>query len=120
MIRRLLNVATVLSLALCVGTAVLWARSYRHVLLYDFHRTDGLWEASVRDGSFILENQSALRFRTMQAEEQEASSLGTRAAGLRAQWQQRPDRFEKSKDGLVDQIVETEAKLQSAEMRYVK
>lgn len=119
MIRQLVTLASVLSLLLCMGTIVLWARSYRHVILFDFHRSDGLWEVSVRDGSLFMENQSALRFRTMRAEEQEALSLRERASGFRAQWQRRPDRFDKSKDNLVDQIVEIEARWQSAEKRYM-
>jgi hypothetical protein len=119
-IRQLFNAACALSLLLCVATIVLSARSGRHAILYDFHRRDGTpWQVSIRDGWLFMENQSALRLRALKANEQEASPLRARASQLRSQWQQRPGRFEKSKDGFVDQMVEAELQAQAAEQRGI-
>ena len=118
MIRRLFTAASVMSLLLCIATTVFWMKSYRRAALYDFHRRDGtLWEMAVRDGSLFMENQNALRLRALQATGQEALPFRATASRLRSQWQRRPDRFEKSKDDLVDQMVAAEARVESAELR---
>lgn len=116
MIRRLFNFASALSLLLCVAIIAVWVRSFRQPILHEFHRGDGtLWGVSVRDGSLVVENQTALRERAFRISQERFRLANQRAAELRSQWQRWPNRFEKSKDELVDRVVEADAQAMAAD-----
>ncbi|HEY7118786.1 MAG TPA: hypothetical protein VH475_19510 [Tepidisphaeraceae bacterium] len=59
-VRILLHCLTAASLALCVATVALWARSYRGRAAVEFRRADGIWEVSSQGGRVVLNNAPQL------------------------------------------------------------
>jgi len=56
MLHKTLNLATAISLLLCVSTAILWTRSYRHPATLSLERTVGRWYClSIQNGDAVWE-----------------------------------------------------------------
>ena len=60
MIRKLFAATCMLSLLLVIEIARLWSRSDLPTAIIDISQNGAIWEASVRGGTFYLENQTAV------------------------------------------------------------
>ena len=100
-LRWLLTFTCALSLLLCIAVIALWAASDRQIITCTFRRGESApWEASIRQGSLILENESASKVRLLNTLRNQTELETQEVARLQAQWEKRPDRYERPWDDL--------------------
>ena len=118
MIRRVFTIASMMSLLLCAVAMVLGWLSYREPHAFSVHSPQGgQWYVGWEKGQLSLYNDTDRRIRALNVARYHVVERGRAWAELQAQWQRRPDRFEKSKDSLGKDRAEAELTLARDEER---
>ena len=107
MIRRMFAIASIMSLLHCAVALVLGWSSYRHPRTFAFRSSHGAqWYAGVEKGEVAIYNDMARLVREISAARGELFSQLKTVGELKARWQRRPDRFEKSSESLMKDLAD--------------
>ncbi|MDB5289302.1 MAG: hypothetical protein JWL69_543 [Phycisphaerales bacterium] len=95
MFPRVFTLLSALSLLLCMATAVLWARSYRAAMKFEFQRSGTLWEFASEHGRLRLDNAPQRSMESARAS-RERAALMHECVSIARQWTEVRERIRRA------------------------